>query len=95
MFIVLLKFSSNKSQAGSFMEGHNTWIKKGIDDGVFMLVGSLEPNLGGCILANNLTLETLQNRVNNDPFVSKNVVTAEILEVSPKLSNKNLKFLLD
>jgi hypothetical protein len=29
MFIVLLKFSDNKGQAGEFMEGHNEWIKRG------------------------------------------------------------------
>jgi hypothetical protein len=29
MFIVLLKFSSNKAQAGQFMAGHNDWIKHG------------------------------------------------------------------
>jgi len=46
MFIVLLKFSDNKGQAGEFMEGHNEWIKRGFDDGVFLLVGSLQPGLG-------------------------------------------------
>lgn len=32
MFIVRLKFSSNKSQAGQFMEGHKAWIKRGMAD---------------------------------------------------------------
>lgn len=45
MFIVLLRFSDNKGQAGQFMEGHNEWIKHDFDDDVFLLVGSLEPNL--------------------------------------------------
>jgi len=31
MFIVLLKFSDNKSQAGQFMEGHKDWVKRGFD----------------------------------------------------------------
>ena len=47
MFIVLLRFSDNKGQAGQFMEGHNEWIKRGFDDGVFLLVGSLQPSMGG------------------------------------------------
>lgn len=45
MFIVILKFSDNKRQAGEFMEGHNGWIKRGFDDGVFLLAGSLQPGL--------------------------------------------------
>lgn len=37
MYIVQLKFSANKSQAGQFMDGHNAWIKQGFDDDVFLL----------------------------------------------------------
>jgi uncharacterized protein YciI len=95
MFIVLLKFSANKGQAGQFMEGHNEWIRRGFDDGVFLLVGSLQPSLGGGIVAHNTTLPDLQSRVNNDPFVAENVVSAEILEITPAKADERLKFLLD
>lgn len=95
MFIVLLKFSSNKSQASQFMEGHNEWIQRGFDDGVFLLVGSLQPNWGGGIVAHNTSLPDLQSRVNDDPFVAGNVVSAEILEITPSQADERLKFLLD
>lgn len=94
MFIVLLKFSDNKGQARQFMEGHNEWIRRGLDDGIFLLVGSLQPNLGGGIVAHNTTLSDLQSRVNNDPFVAENVVSAEILEITPSKTDERLKFLL-
>lgn len=93
MFVVLLKFSDNKAQAGNFMEGHNAWIKQGFDDGVFLLVGSLQPNLGGSIIAYNTSLAELETRVNKDPFVAENVVSAEILEISPKKADERLSFL--
>ena len=95
MFVVLLKFSENKGQAGQFMQGHNEWIKRGFDDGVFLLVGSLQPQLGGGIMAHNTSLAELQNRVNDDPFVAENVVTAEILEITPAKADERLQFLLD
>jgi uncharacterized protein YciI len=95
MFIVLLKFSDNKAQAGQFMEGHNEWIKRGFDDGIFLVVGSLQPNLGGGILAHNTTLSDLQSRVNTDPFVAENVVSAEILEITPAKADERLQFLCD
>jgi uncharacterized protein YciI len=91
MFIVLLKFADNKGQAGQFMEGHKAWIKRGFDDGVFLLVGSLQPNLGGGILAHNASLADLQSRVNDDPFVAENVVSAEILEITPARADERLK----
>ena len=95
MFIVLLKFSGNKDQAGQHMEGHNEWIKRGFDDGVFLLAGSLQPKLGGAIVAQNTSLSALQGRLNDDPFVAKNVVSAEILEITPSRADQRLNFLLD
>ncbi len=95
MFIVLLKFSDDKAKAGQYMEGHKEWIKRGFDDGVFLLVGSLQPNLGGGIVAHNTSLSDLQSRVNTDPFVAENVVKAEILEIAPSKADARLDFLLD
>jgi uncharacterized protein YciI len=93
MFVVTLKFSSNKGQAGKFMGGHKEWIKRGFDDGVFLLVGNLQPNLGGGIVAHNTSLSDLQSRVNDDPFVAENVVSADILEIAPSRTDDRLEFL--
>ena len=95
MFIVLLKFSGNKGQASQFMEGHKEWIKRGFDDGVFLLVGNLQPNSGGGVVAHNTSLSDLQSRVNHDPFVAEDVVRAEILEIAPSRTDERLAFLLD
>jgi uncharacterized protein YciI len=94
MYVVLLKFAENKSRAGDFMQDHNAWIRQGLDDGVFLLVGSLQPNLGGAILAHGVTQEDLQARVNADPFVVHGVVQAEILEIKPGKADPRLDFLL-
>jgi uncharacterized protein YciI len=92
MFVVLLRFSSNKGRADQLMDGHKDWIKRGFDDGVFLLVGSLQPNLGGGIVAHNTSLAALQSRVNADPFVAEDVVSAEILEIAPTRTHERLNF---
>lgn len=94
MFVVLLKFSDNRAKAGDLIEAHNAWIKQGFDDGVFLLVGSLQPNLGGSIIAYNTSIENLEARVNKDPFVADNIVNAEILEIAPKKADERLSFLV-
>ena len=66
---------------------------QGFDDEAFFLAGSLQPNQGGGIMAHNTTLEELQNRVNNDPFVSNDIVRAEILEITPAKADDRLQFL--
>lgn len=95
MFIVLLRFSKNKDRVGEFLEGHKAWIQRGFDDGVFLLAGTLKPMVGGGLLAHNITAEALQVRVNEDPFVAEDVVTAEIIEMSPSRADKRLDFLVD
>jgi len=94
MFIVLLKFSEQRREAPEYMQRHKDWIKRGFDDGVFLLAGSLHENMGGGILAHNTPLAVLQQRVNEDPFIQHDVVTADIFEVSPSLSDERLNFLL-
>ena len=95
MFVVLLRFSDNKSKAPEFMEGHNAWLKRGFDDGVFVAAGSLQPGLGGGIVAHNISLADLHDRVNDDPFVAEHVVSAEILEIAVAKADSRLDFLRD
>ena len=94
MFIVLLKFSDNKSMAARHMPGHNAWLKQGFDEGIFLLAGSLQPGLGGAVVAHNVSLAELQRHVAADPFVAENIVKADIIEITPGKTDERLSFLL-
>jgi uncharacterized protein YciI len=93
MFIVFLKFSANKHRAGALMAGHNEWLRSGLADDVFLLMGSLQPALGGAIVAHRTTREELELRLQSDPFVAEGVVAVELYEVSPAKSDPRLAFL--
>lgn len=94
IFIVLLKFAANRSLAPQFMPGHKAWLQQGFDDRVFLLAGSLEPSLGGSILAAGITRSELEARVQQDPFVVENIVSVEFLEIEPGRADERLNFLL-
>lgn len=94
MFVVLLKFATDRGRAGEFMDAHKAWIKRGFDDGVFLMAGSLQPQLGGAIMAHNTSLPDLKVRVNEDPFVAENIVSADIHEITPAKTDERLGFLL-
>lgn len=93
MFVITLRFSENKSQAAQHMDAHKAWIRKGMDEGVFLLVGSLQANAGGAIVAHDTSLAALRDRVALDPFVAEGVVHADILEITPSLTDERLAFL--
>ncbi|WP_417825158.1 YciI family protein [Thalassospira lucentensis] len=94
MFTVFLRFAEHRARAPEFMDGHKAWIKQGFDDGVFLMVGSLQPNMGGAILAHAIARDALEARVKNDPFVVEGIVTAEILEITPVRADERLNFLM-
>ncbi len=93
MYIITLKFSENKNLASEYMASHRDWIEEGFKEYNFLLVGSIKPSLGGVIIAHNTAKDTLETFVQKDPFVIQNVVTAEILEVSPARTADSLAFL--
>jgi uncharacterized protein YciI len=94
MFIVVLRFSNNRAKVAELMPAHNEWITRGLDDGVFLLVGSLRPAAGGAIVAHETTRSELELRVSQDPFVANDVVTADLLEISCSRADPRLAFLL-
>lgn len=92
MFVVTLKFA-DKSKAATLMDAHNAWIQRGFDDGVFLLVGGIQPAVGGAVLAHGAARAELEARVRQDPFVAEGVVVAEILEIAPGRVDPRLAFL--
>lgn len=94
MFVVFLRFSAGRNQAAQLMQAHKDWLQRGFDDGVFLVAGSIQPQAGGMILANAITLAELEERVSSDPFVTEDVVRAEIVEVMPSKVDPRLSFLL-
>ncbi|RYZ19980.1 MAG: hypothetical protein EOO16_18260 [Chitinophagaceae bacterium] len=92
MFVITLRFA-DKTKAPQLMDGHNAWIKRGFEDGVFLMVGSLQPNAGGAILAHKATSEEIMVRVNDDPFVANGVVRAEVMTIAPNRIDERLAFL--
>jgi uncharacterized protein YciI len=94
MFIVLLKFSTEKQHAAEFMSGHKAWLDQGFADGVFIVAGSLQAAGGGLVLAHNASRAELQTRIEQDPFVIHHVVSAEVIEATPSRADERLRFLL-
>lgn len=93
MFVVTLKFSKNRNRAGELMAEHKAWIQRGFDQGFFLMVGSLQPSQGGGILAHQVSRDDLERFVSTDPFVAEEVVSADVLEITPARLDERLNFL--
>ena len=95
MFAVMFRFPENKTRAGEYMAGHDEWVKRGFDDGVLLLSGSIPPGPGGAVLTSNATFHDLQGRVNDEPLVAENVVSAQSLESTPSRTDERFRQILE
>ncbi len=94
MYIIFLKFAENRKNAAQYLAGHKKWLSDGIEDGTFLMAGSLGNGLGGAVLALNEPLAAIQSRVKKDPFVKAKVVAAEIYEYMPSVAGEKFQFLM-
>lgn len=83
MYIVFLRFGAQRAQAGQWMAQHGQWLKQGMDDGVFLMAGSLGDGQGGVVLARGGDRDALMARVAQDPFVEHGIVEADVQAVNP------------
>jgi uncharacterized protein YciI len=93
MFVILLRFAENRHLASDHMEGHSDWIRQGVDDAVFLLVGSVSGGQGGAIIAHGVTRADIEMRLEADPFVAERIVVPEIIEIEPGAVDHRLAFL--
>src|SRR5690606_3273226 len=93
LFIVYLRFGTQKDRTTEFMAEHVEWIRSGMDDGVFLCAGTLPHGEGGVLLAYGLAQETLEQRLTKDPFVEHDVVTVEVVPISVGLMQEKAAFL--
>jgi len=92
MFVIFLRFAENRHLAGDHMEGHNDWIRQGVDDAVFLLVGSVSGGQGGAIVAHGVTRAEIEKRLEADPFVTERIVVPEVIEIEPNTVDHRLAF---
>ena len=92
MHIVLLRLA-DAAKASEHLAVHRRWLEQGFDDHVFFLTGGIPAVGGGAILAAGLSRDELTVRLADDPFVSYDVTTPEIIELDVTMSDPRLAFL--
>jgi uncharacterized protein YciI len=94
MYVIFLRFAENRHLAAEHMAGHNAWIGRGVDDGVFLVVGSVSDGRGGAIIAHGAGRADIEKRLEADPFVAERVVVPDITEIAPGVVDPRLAFVM-
>ncbi len=78
IYVVVLTYTKSLEEVDEQIPAHIEWLKKGYSDGVFLASGRRIPRNGGVILAKCDNLESLEDRLNEDPFQKLNIAKTEI-----------------
>lgn len=79
IYVVVLTYIKPLEEVDSQIPAHVEWLKQGYADGVFLASGRRIPRNGGVILAKSDSLESLEERLSQDPFQKLKIAKAEII----------------
>ena len=91
MFVVLLTYKVPLEQIDKAMPKHMAWLNKEYAAGTFVMSGRQIPRTGGVLLALGHDREKVEAAVNEDPFVSGGLASAEIIEFNASQVMKGLE----
>ena len=83
LYIVILSYMRPLNEIDAHLPEHIEWLDKGYAEGVFLASGRRIPRIGGVIIAKAESLESLQERMREDPFQRLGLSKADILTFEP------------
>jgi uncharacterized protein YciI len=93
MFMLIVNYTKPEEEVSKHKETHSIWVKKYIDQGIFLLAGPNKNKLGGAILAKSLDEDMLNKILSEDSYVKAEVAEYQIIQFDCKASTSELEFL--
>jgi len=90
MFVISLTYQASLDAIDAAMPAHLEWVSDGYDRGLFIASGRKEPRTGGMILATG-DRETIERKIESDPFKLGGLATYDIIEFLPRIVAKGLE----
>ena len=83
MFVIELTYQAPLADVDAHMKEHMVFLRKYYASGNFLVSGRQIPRTGGIILAVGESKERVEAIAREDPFVSRGVATARVIEFRP------------
>ena len=68
MFIISLSYLTDTDHIDKFLSGHNDFLQKYYDNGMFICSGPKIPRTGGIIICRAQSLQEVYKLIEEDPF---------------------------
>ena len=95
MHILIVDYIKPAESVEPHIPPHGAWVKKYIDQGIFLFAGPKKSKLGGVILAKSIDRKQLLAIIAEDPYVSQDVAEYRIVDFDAKITIAELDYLKD
>lgn len=82
-FIIEIQYSVPTEKIDQVLDRHRQFLQIGYDKGLLLCSGPREPRIGGLIVARALSLNEIEDFINQDPFKLENCAQYSIIEFLP------------
>jgi len=93
MYFLHISLAKVPADVEPFRPSHLQWVKKYVDEGLFLVASTKVNGLGGMIVAKSINKDFLLSIIAEDPYVANELVEYQIIEVEIKLTQPELEFL--
>lgn len=90
IYVISLNYLRPLDEIDLLIPEHVEWLEKGYEDGIFLASGRKIPRTGGVILARSDNPESLQARLDLDPFQKAGLVATEIIPFEASMMSLSL-----
>ena len=95
MFIIDLTYKKDLVEVEKYLPEHISFLDKYYASGHFIASGRKNPRIGGIILVNTDSKETIQKIISEDPFYIQEIAAYTFTEFYPTKYSQHFKKILD
>ena len=91
LFVAILTYVRPLEEIDAAGQDHVAWLKRGYEEGAFLVSGRRVPRTGGVIIARGTSLADGEERMRQDPLQSGGLATAEVFAFEGNLMSDAMR----
>ncbi len=95
MYLLIVSYTKPADEVAPHIPAHAAWVKKYLDEGVFLFAGPKKSKLGGVILTKSIDKDRLKKIISEDSYVQQDVCEYQIIDFDCKVAAPQLQMLMN
>lgn len=93
MFLLVVNYTQSPEEVSKHVDTHSEWVKKYLEEGIFVFAGPKKSKLGGVILVKSIDKCKLKKIINEDSYVQADVAEYQLIDFDCKVTLPDLELL--